>query len=134
MIDVGRDAEGVRLALEELFEEDFQRRRLRRSVEGASPETLARLEKTLPARALSPGYYRWAWHLLSLESEREAGIALDPARLLGAEVTGLVALGDARRSFRAKHPECTACGAQQDSKFAPQCINCGAKFRRGKGD
>ncbi len=118
------------MAFEELFEEDLARRRVRRTAAGAGAETLARLERTLPQRTLSPGYYRWAYHLLSLDSERDAGVALDPARLAACEVAGLLSLAEARRAFRGRHPECTACGAQQDTTFAAECWRCGCKFRR----
>lgn len=130
MIDVGKDTVGIRLALEELFEEDLARRRIRRSAENANEETLARLYRTLPERKFSPGYYRWGYHILSLDSEREAGLLLDPAQLASIEVGGLLALTEARRAFRNRHPECTACGAQQETAFAPECWKCGSKFKQ----
>ncbi|MDR3723263.1 MAG: hypothetical protein P4K83_02085 [Terracidiphilus sp.] len=133
MIDVVRDREGVRMALEEIFEQDYTRALLRRQLEGANAETLANLESRVPPRTLSPGYYSFADHLLRLEAEQKAGIALEARDAADFEVAGLLALGSARAAFEANHPECTRCGARQSSRFGVSCHRCGAKFeRKGK--
>lgn len=132
MIDVVQDAEGVRIALEEIFEEDFTRAGVGNMV-NASEETRKRLADNLPARTLSPGYYDFAAHLLWLEDERKAGIAFVENALAAFEVRGLVALGRARNAFDSRHPKCSSCGARQQNRFAVECIGCGVKFRR-KGD
>ncbi len=132
MIDVVRDSEGVRRALEEIFEEDFARSRIDRQLadSGAAAATRARLEATVPPRTLSPGYYEFALHLLRLDQEREAGIVF--SALAAFEAGGLVELGRARAAFRQKHPPCSACGAHQASRFGSSCDACGAEFRRKK--
>lgn len=128
MIDVVLDAEGVRMALEEIFEEDFARSRIEHNAENASQETRDRMEKQIPPRTLSPGYYGFASHLLRLEDERKAGVALTADGLADFEVSGLVALLRARETFERRHPACPACSARQQGRFATECHSCGAKF------
>lgn len=130
MIDVVRDAEGVRQALEELFEEDFVRARIDRESVNAKPETKERMRWQIPQRTLSPGYYTFAEYLLSLDSQRRAGIVFMASDLAAFEVRGLVALDRARGEFEHRHPACSACGVQQENRFSFECSGCGVKFRR----
>jgi hypothetical protein len=130
MIDVANDAEGVRMALEEMFEEDFVHSRIERDSKGASEETRERLAAQLPARTLSPGYYQFGSHLFWLDSLRKAGIEFGPDDLLAYEARGLVALTRARGNFEYKHPDCGSCHARQQTRFGAKCDACGVEFRR----
>jgi hypothetical protein len=130
VIDVVRDQEGVRMALEEIFEEDFVRSRVDQESEGANEETRERMARQIPARTLSPGYYEFALHLLRLETEAKAGIPIAAAEVANFEAAGLVALERARGGFDRRHPPCSACGAAQQNRFTPQCHACGTKFHR----
>ncbi|MDR3797960.1 MAG: hypothetical protein P4K93_07395 [Terracidiphilus sp.] len=132
MIDVVQDAEGVRMALEEIFEEDFARSRIDRESAGATEETRERMSFQIPPRTLSPGYYEFARHLLHLEAEQKAGIVFLPRDLAAFEASGLLALSLARSAFEGHHPACTACGARQQNRFGVECLGCGAKIRRRK--
>lgn len=128
--DVARDTEGVELALEEVFEEDFVRSIVERESGTADRHTRQRMESAIPPRTLSPGYYRWALHLLALDNERRAGIVFGARDLAAIEASGLVAADRARGSFRRKHPECNLCGALQPNRFGRECCGCGVKFQR----
>ena len=132
MIDVVRDTEGLMQAFAEIFEQDFDRARIARSAESASEVTRQRLLDSVAPLTLSPGYHSFAYHLMQLESEHEAGVALDVLFLASFEATGLVCLARARAIFKGKHPPCSACGALQSTRYAPECDACGAKFRRRK--
>jgi hypothetical protein len=131
-IDVWKDSEGVRMALEEIFEEDFARGRLRRELAQADDDTAARMESRLPKRTLACGYYRYADYLLQLDAEHRAGIPYSRGDLSAMEAEGLVALDRARGAFESHHPACSACGARQQNKFGVECHACGAKFHRKK--
>lgn len=130
MIHAERDADGVREALEALFEESFVRARIQREAAGASAETRERMEWQLPKRKLSPGYYRWAEHLLLLDEQRRAGVGFTACELAHFEASGLVQLELARAEFKSRHPSCGACGERQENRFSPQCCACGVRFRR----
>ena len=130
MIDVVRDLEGVRMALEAIFEEDFVRGRIELQAGGASAETRARMEWQIPQRTLSPGYYRYADHLFRLDAERRAGVGFASAELAAFEADGLVVLDRARHAFEHRHPSCGACGIRQENRFSPECCGCHVKFRR----
>lgn len=130
MINVVKDAEGVRMALEEIFEEDYVRSRIGRELENAAQQTRERMERMVPPRTLSPGYYSFASHLLWLEDERSAGCGFTAGALAAYEVRGLVALSRARAAFDRRHPKCSSCGARQQNCFSTECLNCGIKFRR----
>ena len=130
VIDVCRDSEGVRMALEEIFEEDYVRSRIDREFAIANAETRQRLEWQMPARTLSPGYYRFALHLLHLDSERKVGIGFSAGELAAFEADGLVALDRAHCAFEFRHPPCSACGGRQENRFSLQCCHCGVKFRK----
>jgi hypothetical protein len=69
---------------------------------------------------------------MQLESEHEAGISFDATSMTSFEAAGLVCLVRARAIFKGKHPPCSACGALQSTRYAPECDACGAKFRRRK--
>jgi hypothetical protein len=79
MIDVVQDAEGVRMALEEIFEEDFVRSRIDHESAGADEQTRERMAFQIPPRTLSPGYYDFGLHRIRgqrpgrLRSSRAAG-------------------------------------------------------------
>lgn len=120
------------MAFAEIFEADFDRARIARSAESASDATRERLLATVTPLTLSPGYHRYAQHLISLEAEQKAGLLLNPATLPCFEAAGLVVLAQARAAFESKHPPCGACGARQDNPFSVECNACGAKFRRRK--
>jgi hypothetical protein len=132
-IDVCRDTEGVRMALEEIFEQDFARARLKREMAQAADETLERMEQRLPGRTLAWGYYRFAYYLLHVDAQRSAGIPIEFAGLAAFEAEGLLALDRARAGFESRHPACSACGARQQNRFSVECHACGAKFHRKKG-
>ncbi len=132
MIDVVKDAEGVRMALEEIFEEDFVRARVNRESAGADEETRERMSFQIPPRTLSPGYYEFALQLLRLDAEQKAGIVFAPRDLAAFEVQGLLALGRARSAFEGRHPACTTCGTRQQNRFSVECQSCGVKFCKRK--
>jgi hypothetical protein len=132
VFDVWKDTEGVRMALEEIFESDFMRSRVRRDAEGASPETVERMERQIPPRTLAWGYYRFAEYLLHLDELRDAGIPLALAEMASCEAEGLLALHRARAAFQGRHPACSACGARQQNRFGTECPSCGTKFQRKK--
>src|ERR1035437_107105 len=129
-MNVWNDAEGVRMALEEIFESDFARSRIRD--EGANAETLARMELQIPPRTLAWGYYSAGEHLLHLESLQQAVVVFPARDLTGFEAEGLLALRRARAGFENRHPSCSACGARQQNRFGQQCHACGSKFQRRK--
>ncbi len=132
MIDVVRDSEGVRKAIEELLEEDLARSRLEAQLGSGrrvDPRTKERMLAQVPRRTLSPGYYRWAERMLALEAERKAGVPMDP-RMPAYEAEGLLAAERARNAFNSEHPACGGCGTRQPNRFGVECAHCGAKFAR----
>jgi hypothetical protein len=133
VIDVWKDMEGARLALEEIFEEDFLRAHLVRQMEHASPETRERIGAQVPPRKLAWGYYRFADYLLELDVQRTAGVGVAERDLLAFEVKGLVALDRARKAFEGRHPACNLCNRRQVNRFGAECSGCGAKFQRKTG-
>jgi hypothetical protein len=133
MIDVWRDAEGVRMALEEIYEEDFTRSIIHREASGATPETLARMEARIAPRKLAWGYYRFAEYLMHLDELLRAGLAFAFGRMSAVEVEGLLTLQRARAAFEDRHPACSACGRRLQNRFEAGCSGCGAKFQRKKG-
>jgi hypothetical protein len=130
MIDVWRDTEGVRIALEEMFEEDFARARLDREAEGANAETRERMEARLPKRTLASGYYRFGDHLFHLDALRRAGITFAARDLAACEIDGIIALDRSRTAFESKHPSCGGCGCRLQNRFCRDCEHCGVKFQR----
>jgi hypothetical protein len=132
MIDVVRDTEGLSMAFAEIFEQDFDRARISRSAESATEATRERLLASVAPLTLSPGYHRFAAYLMDLESQHKIGIVFDARSMTSYEAAGLLCLSQARATFEYKHPPCSACGARQDTRFAPECNSCGAKFRRRK--
>lgn len=133
MIDVWKDRDGVRMALEEIFEEDFVRARISRESQGANKETRERMERNIPLRTLAWGYYSFGEHLLRLDAQRRAGIGLAAGDLAAFEVEGILALDQARSAFEGRHPACTRCNMRQQNRFGVECPGCGAKFLRKKG-
>jgi hypothetical protein len=132
MIDVVHDTEGVRMALEEIFEQDFVRSRIERESAGANEETRERMSFQIPPRTLSPGYYEFGQHLLRLDAEQKAGVGFTAGDLAAFEVSGLLALAHARSAFEDRHPACNTCGTRQLNRFAVECSSCGVKFRKRK--
>lgn len=132
MIDVWRDPDGVRMALEEIFEQDYVRSSIHREASGANPETLARMERQIPPRTLAWGYYRFAEYLLHLDALKSAGVHFAARDLADFEAEGILALERARSAFQGRHPACSACGTRQPNCFGIECCNCGVKFQRRK--
>jgi hypothetical protein len=130
VIDVARDRDGVREALDMLLEEDFARAVLDRRAPNADDDQRVRMEGALPVRVLSPGYFRWAEHLLRLDAEREAGVPLRADDLAAYEVDGLLDIQRVRAEFQRRHPVCGACGERQDNRHQARCNDCGVKFER----
>jgi hypothetical protein len=118
------------MALEEIFEGNFARSRIRS--EGANDETRNRMELRIPPRTLAWGYYRFGEHLLHLEALQQAGIAFGTRDLAAFEAEGLLALRRARSAFESHHPACSACGQRQQNRFGRECPACGSKFQRKK--
>jgi hypothetical protein len=130
-IQVERDAEGIEKALVDLFEESFQRSAIAESMSQADAETREHMLESESVRRLSPGYYDRASYLLDLGASLEAGVTYSAAELTRSDVIGLAALKRAKGCFEREHPQCGACGARQDTRFAPACKGCGAEFQRG---
>lgn len=130
MIVVARDTEGLRLVLAEIFERDHDLFRLSPELEGKSAEHTARLFARMARVTLSPGYERWARHLIYLEGLHELRIPL--GELLAVEVAGLQVVAEARLRHRQKHPQCHACGLPQDNRFQTSCLDCGVKYAKKK--
>jgi translation initiation factor IF-1 len=129
VIQVWRDTEGLRLVLGEMLEREHDLLRLSGQMQGKDPSTQARLAGMAAKVTLSPGYERWATHLMLLERQHKLSLPLGD--LLAVEVTGLEILDRARLAHRYKHPNCYACGMPQNNRFMVQCEDCGAKFHRG---
>lgn len=128
--DPARDTKGLAIAIREILEEDFARGEIERQAEQASAATRARLLAQIPPRTLSPGYYRFADHLLWIEGEHRAGIILAARELAAVEAIGLRTLIRARSDFEYAHPACGGCGVRQRHRFCVECSACGIKFRR----
>jgi len=131
-IDVWHDMDGVRMALEEIFEEDFVRSRIHSEASGANPETLARMESQVPPRTLAWGYYRFGDYLLHLDALKRAGVVFSTRDLAAFEAEGILALDRARSAFQGRHPACSSCGTRQQNRFGIECSSCGIKFQRKK--
>jgi len=119
-ISIEHDAEGLQLALRELFEEGFVRNQLEAQEGGVAPEEL---DAEMPARTLSPGYYVRAGYLLSVSRSIELGVSYNASSLTHADVDGLQAVRAARNGFEYDHPQCPGCGAQQENRY--HCHKCG---------
>ena len=134
-IQVERDAEGLHLALRCLFEEALLLHRSEGTRQRAAddPETLRRLDAEIPAREISPGYFKRAAYLLDLSAQLELGIPMDPASILHSDVVGLQIVKSARADYEREHPACPACGERQDNRWMKQCFRCRATFS-GRGD
>ncbi len=130
MIVVARDAEGLRLVLAEMLERSYDLSRLAPQMQGKSDVHKALLLNSVAKVTLSPGYERWAQHLMLLERMHKLGLPL--GELLAVEVNGLQVLADARATHRYQHPECGGCGMPQQNRFQTECVDCGMKFRRKK--
>lgn len=132
-VRVDQDAEGLRLAVRELFEESFAHESVRPVLEllGDNEHERERVMASLPERTLSPGYYDRSAYLLELGSAIEAGAHYTAATLARVDVLGLEAVRRAKSQFEYDHPSCSACGTRQENRFAAQCRSCRVKFIRG---
>lgn len=121
-MEIARDFEGIRIAAGEMMAEEMMvphRARIKRQMEGASPENLEHaLAATVVTRTLAPAYYNTAQHLFFLEHSLVA-----PIFLQAVEQHGLAAIADARHRFDAEHPQCR-CGMRMIFHDSP-CANCG---------
>lgn len=126
-IQTARDAEGLKIALRELFEEAFCREAIGSMMQKADLDTRTRAEEDLPERSLSPGYYRRAEYLLDLASAIESGATYSADVLTRDDVHGLQALRRAKHEFECDHPACS-CGIRQHNRFVTECRSCHAKF------
>lgn len=134
-VRVDQDAEGLRLAVRELFEESFAQESVRPllALLGDNDSERERVMSTMPERTLSPGYYDRSAYLLELGSAIEAGAQYTATMLARVDVLGLQAVRRAKAQFEYDHPACSACGIRQESRFAAQCRGCRVKFI-GRGD
>jgi len=134
VIRVSADLAGLRVAALELFEgamlEEQSAPALRRAPLGEDRDRV--LERTAPARSLSPGYYERVAYLLSLEQELGLGLMTRPSELLASELDGLFAVKSARSEFEREHPACPGCGAL-NQKFAATCRACRRELRESSG-
>jgi hypothetical protein len=132
MIRVARDTAGLRLVLEQMLERGHDLAGLAPQLEGKSDEHKARLMGTVTKVTLSPGYQRWAEHLMLLDRMQKLGMPLHElgGGLLATEVSGLQVLAEERNKHRFRHPPCYACGVPCDNRFQRECVECGAKFQR----
>lgn len=134
-IQVERDAEGLRRAGRELFEESFFEDAMQPVLDrlGDDPEACERLLAERPPRTLSPGYYDRCAYLLDLGAAMETGAAYAAEQLSRHDVVGLQAIRKAKLEFEREHPACGVCGTRQDNRFMVQCKSCRTKFA-GRGD
>lgn len=130
---VEADAEGLRIALRELFEESFLAEATQNIADTDDIEAIRRMEDDLPARSLSPGYYSRAVYLLDLAAAIECGATYAAADLMRSDVQGLDMLRRAKISFEHDHPNCSGCGKRQFNRHMTECPHCRAKFT-GKGN
>jgi hypothetical protein len=129
-INVERDADGLALAIRELFEESYFAEDVKDILGKVGDEERERILCDEPVRSLSPGYYARSEYLLDLGSSIECGIAYPPAALDRSDVLGLQAVKRARAEFERDHPSCGACGARQDNRFMNKCKRCQVSFGR----
>jgi hypothetical protein len=128
VIVVARDTEGLRIVLEQMLEREHDLLRLAPKLEGKTEAQKEFFLAQATKVTLSPGYERWAAHLMWLEQLHNVGVPY--GQLLAVEVSGLSVLHQARNVHRGKHPNCGACGMPQDNRFQMECMDCGTKFRR----
>jgi hypothetical protein len=133
-IRVARDAEGLRIAARELFEEQFfaneDQRTLETAEKAANREAVLR---SLPERrTLSPGYYIRARYLLDLELLFTIGIRFELSDLQPEEITGIRAVRSAQEEFERAHPACNKCGTRQKTAWGQKCDGCGVELQRRK--
>ena len=102
MFQPARDREGVALVLDEIFEREYELFRLTPRLEGKPKDFVARQLADVVQVTLSPGYERWARHLLLLDRHHELRLPL--GELLAVEVQGLMEVASARLRQKIKHP------------------------------
>jgi len=123
-IAVERDSDGIRMAALELMEETLGRDEFTRveRIAMQAEDPAAVLAAAAPKRQFSPGYYLWVEYLIGLEAEMQAGMAV-AAALASADVTGLMAVREARMQFERAHPRC-GCGRLLKNEWDKQCPAC----------
>lgn len=127
-----KDAEGLQLALRELFEESYLLGETAGIMSKSDEETRARIQDDMPERSISPGYYGRAVYLLDLASAIERGVQYSAGSLTPDDVRGLDALKRAKQEFERDHPQCPACSIRQPNQYMMQCVSCKTKFA-GRG-
>ncbi len=128
MIVVARDREGIKLVLAQMLEREYDLFRLQPQLAGKSPEHTAYLLGSVARVTLSPGYERYANHLMLLERYHKLGLPL--GELLATELAGLEVLDAARMEHKLKHPNCYACGMPQPNRFQTACVDCAVKYSK----
>jgi ribosomal protein L40E len=105
VIEIERDADGIRMATLELLQEQFD------LGDAARPEERAKRSRNPKRpRTLSPGYYEHACYLGELE--QLLSLAGGAGGLAPIEnLRGILAVKSARAEFERKHPPCRHCGA-----------------------
>jgi hypothetical protein len=132
MIAVAQDAEGLRMAAQELLEEAFdapERARTERlAASSGDPESILSVNS---GRTLAHGYYLWLGYVASeIEQPMEAGVTFRGADLDAGELLGLSALREARAEFRRKHPPCQGCGTPQRNEWDKMCGACRSEIAK----
>jgi hypothetical protein len=131
VINPAHDYEGLAQAADEMFEElvtgKDQERRLRNAERAANRDRM--VEQLGPVRKLASGYYAWIAYLFGLEEMIDSGVQFTVHDLRATEANGLKIIASARARFHAKYPGCPRCG-QPNQKFAIQCSDCGAEFKK----
>jgi hypothetical protein len=129
MIDVARDIPGLRIAFLEVMEEAAAEPRRQKTLALAQQASnRARLVESLsPARTLSQGYYSRAEYLFWLRQVLDLGAEIPASELRADELSGLMALEQARGEFERTHVGCPACGAA-NKRGAFRC-GCGEELK-----
>lgn len=124
MIDIAADAEGLRVAAVETLEAVFVKH-FNAVMEGRTQGQMKPLDAPL---RLSGGYYERVQFLIQLERMLEMH-ALPDWKPQPGEVSGLIALAEARGMHEAKHPPCPKCGAPLENAGTFTCWKCRAKVK-----
>ncbi len=130
---VESDAEGLRVALREIFEESFILGATEDVFSSGDLDAMRRVEEDIPARTLSPGYYSRAAYLLELAGSIDCGVTYAPHQLTHDDVRGLEMVKRAKAAFESEHPPCPGCGRRLDAPTLSQCPYCQTKFA-GRGN
>jgi len=124
MILVATDYVGLRQAALEIFEEIFTAEDRERTL--AAAESAANrdeiIERAIPQRTLSPGYYERVIYLLDLEEMTQV-VQVGLREVDESEIRGITVVRQAREETLQKYPPCPHCG-KRNSKFMPRCRAC----------